>query len=442
MRRATIDRSQYSRVRATSEALCAPLAVEDFGVQPMDDASPPKWHLAHTTWFFETFLLKPFVPGYRSFDARYEYLFNSYYNGIGRPYPRPRRGLLSRPTVAEVYAYRHYVDDAMAALLERDDPAVAERLTLGLNHEQQHQELLLTDVKYNLGHNPLRPAYRSDLRDVGGGAPDGESPYRADRAASVVDPAGWVAFTGGVVEIGSAGTGFCFDNETPRHPVLLAPFALADRPVTNAEFLAFVEDAGYRRPELWLSDAWAALAGQAAPGEAAPGEAAAGPLYWFRDGSEWFEYRLSGPAPLVPGVPVTHVSFYEADAFARWSGCRLPTEPEWEHAAAAQPVAGHFADGDALHPLPAARPLAGAPLRALYGDVWEWTASPYVPYPGYRPLAGTLGEYNGKFMSNQLVLRGGSCATQPGHVRATYRNFFYPDDRWQFTGIRLAREST
>jgi len=408
-------------------------------VQPMDDASPPKWHLAHTTWFFETFLLKPFAAGYRPFDERYEYLFNSYYNGVGEPYPRPRRGMLSRPTVAEVYDYRRHVDEAMAPLLDADDPEVRARLELGLHHEQQHQELLVTDIKYILGSNPLLPAYRKDLRDSGAEAP----------AAGAAGPPGYVAFAGGIVEIGAPDAAFgdfCFDNERPRHQALLRPFALADRLVTNGEFLAFIEDGGYANPDLWLSDGWAALTGRKVPGDddSQPGAGAcAGPLYWFRRGARWFEYRLSGPAPLALELPVTHVNFYEADAFARWSGQRLPTEQEWEHAAVAQPLAGHFADGQVLHPQPAAAPgitAATAPLRQLFGDVWEWTASPYVPYPGYQPLPGTLGEYNGKFMSNQIVLRGGSCATRPGHVRASYRNFFYPGDQWQFTGIRLAHD--
>lgn len=445
------DHASFTRVRNASERLCAPLAIEDFGIQPMDDASPPKWHLAHTTWFFETFLLKSFLDGYRVFDERYEYLFNSYYNGIGELYPRPRRGMLSRPTVATVFDYRRHVDEAMGRLLEqRRDPELLARLMLGLHHEQQHQELLLTDIKYNLGTNPLLPAYRDDLRD------------RFAESGGSGRPRRRLAFDGGIVEIGAAasaaagaaaGAGpgaFCFDNEQPRHQVLLRPFELDDSPVSNGEFLEFIEDGGYARPELWLSDAWAALA--ALPpidgGDREPGAAPrAGPLYWYRRDGEWYQYRLSGPAPLDPDAPVVHVSFYEADAFARWAGARLPTEAEWEHAAGSQRVAGHFADGEALHPLPAvpapedAAPApVGGPLRQLYGDVWEWTSSPYGPYPGYRPLAGTLGEYNGKFMSNQLVLRGGSCATPPGHVRPTYRNFFYPGDQWQFSGLRLAHD--
>lgn len=397
----------------------------------MADASPPKWHLAHTTWFFETFLLKPFVPGYRAFDERFEYLFNSYYNGVGNPYPRARRGMLSRPTVAEIYDYRRHVDAAMTVLLDGpEDEEITARVVLGLHHEQQHQELLLTDLKYNLGTNPLQPAYRDDLRDryaeVGGAG-----------------TTGFVEFDGGIVDVGADGSTFCFDNEQPRHQVLLRPFALADAPVSSGEFLAFIDDGGYRRPELWLSDGWAHLK-TVAPldsDDALPSATPrAGPLYWTRRGSDWFEYRLSGPAPVDGSAPVSHVSFYEADAFARWAGARLPLEQEWEHAAARQTVAGNFADAEVLHPLPTPPADGAGALRQLYGDVWEWTASPYVPYPGYRTLPGTLGEYNGKFMSNQLVLRGGSCVTQPGHVRASYRNFFYPADNWQFTGIRLARD--
>ncbi|MFW6093255.1 MAG: ergothioneine biosynthesis protein EgtB [Pseudomonadota bacterium] len=426
---ATIDHSSYAAVRAASEALCAPLETDDYGVQPMDDASPPKWHLAHTTWFFETFLLKPLLPGYRAFDERFEFLFNSYYNGIGEQYPRPRRGVLSRPTVDAVYEYRRHVDAAMASLLERPEAETRARVELGLHHEQQHQELLLTDIKCILGTNPLLPAYRRDLATVPAGALD--------------DGGGFIEFDGGIISVGACGPeqAFCFDNELPRHDVLLRPFALADRLVSNGEFLAFVEDGGYRRPELWLSDGWAAMAGQPAVDapDRRPGVGPRpGPLYWYREDGEWFEYRLCGPAPLRYDLPVTHVSFYEADAFSRWAGCRLPTEHEWEVVACEQPVVGNFADAEVLHP----RLAAGGGRRPaqMFGDVWEWTASPYVAYPGYRPLPGTLGEYNGKFMSNQLVLRGGSCATPEGHVRPSYRNFFYPGDRWQFTGIRLAHD--
>ncbi len=427
----TILADDYRRIRQASEWLCQPLEPDDYGVQPMEDASPPKWHLAHTSWFFETFLLKVFARSYQPYHPRFEYLFNSYYNGVGQLYPRPRRGALSRPTTAEIYAYRHHVDRAMEPLLGAEDPAVMERIVLGLNHEQQHQELLLTDLKYNLGNNPLHPAYSPDLDD-------------RPRTAGSPGPLTFTAYDGGVVSIG-AQSAFCFDNEQPRHEVLLRPYELADRLITNEEYLAFIQDGGYGNPDLWLSEAWSIISSvdrRAADAEHPPAEARLSPLYWFRDGARWFEYRLSGPAPLIMNAPVVHVSFYEADAFARWRGCRLPTEQEWEHAAQALPVAGNFVEGRALHPLavdPAARLDVSGPAQ-MYGDVWEWTASPYVAYPGYRPLPGALGEYNGKFMSNQMVLRGGSCATPAGHVRSSYRNFFYPPDKWQFSGIRLARD--
>ncbi|MDE0350190.1 MAG: ergothioneine biosynthesis protein EgtB [Gammaproteobacteria bacterium] len=406
--------ARYAAVRQQTEMLCRPLAVDDYGVQPMDDASPPKWHLAHTTWFFETFLLKPFRERYRPFAEGFETLFNSYYNGVGQPFPRPRRGTLSRPTVEEVYAYRAHVDAAMRPLLARGDDEIRARVELGLHHEQQHQELIVTDLKVTLGGNPLRPAYRDDL----------------DRTACESRPATFVEFPEGFVEIGAIGAGFCFDNETPRHRVWLRPFAVADRLVTNVEYLAFMEDGGYRTPALWLSDGW----------DAVRRDAWEAPLYWYRDGGAWSEYRLSGPAPVDPHAPVTHVSFYEADAYARWAGARLPLEAEWESVAARygeEVPAGNFADGGRLHP----RTPVGSGMAQLFGDAWEWTSSAYVAYPGYRPLPGTLGEYNGKFMANQVVLRGGSCATPPGHVRATYRNFFHGPDRWQFTGIRLARDA-
>ncbi len=404
--------TDYRRVRKQTEALCLPLHVEDMGVQPMPDASPPKWHLAHTTWFFETFLLKPGLPGYRAFNAQFEYLFNSYYNAVGDQFPRAERGNLSRPTVAEVMAYREHVDDAMLALLDRGD-ADGDALTLGLHHEQQHQELMLTDLKYNLGRNPLFPAYRSDLATAEPGA---------------VEIPRFVEFDAADVAVGAEDDVFCFDNEQPRHRVHVLGFALADRVVTNDEYLAFIRDGGYRRPELWLSDAWSAL--QSGTREC--------PLYWFQRDGSWLEYTLGGLAPLNPAQPVTHVSFYEADAFARWSDARLPTEFEWERAAAGLPVEGNYVDSDFLTP----RPARGGGLKQMFGDVWEWTSSSYRPYPGYRPLAGAFGEYNGKFMSGQMVLRGGSCATPADHIRRTYRNFFYPPDQWQFSGIRLARDLT
>ena len=400
----------YAAVRAQSEALCEPLATEDYVVQPIVDASPPRWHLAHTTWFFETFLLKPFAHRYRPFDDAFEYLFNSYYNGVGNQFPRPLRGTLSRPTVAEVRRYREHVDAAMQPLLGREDATVQSRIELGLHHEQQHQELLLTDVKANLGLNPLKPAYRA----------------ASEPAAEIAPALAFEPFAAGMAEIGAAGKGFCFDNERPRHRVWLHDFALANRLVTNAEYAAFIDDGGYDAPALWLSEGWAWRSEHDVHA----------PMYWRRVDGAWLEYRLDGgERPVEDDAPVTHVSYFEADAYARWAGARLPTEAEWEVAAAGNPVHGTFAP-NAVHPR-AAQGNGG--LLQVFGDCWEWTSSAYGPYPGFTPLAGTLGEYNGKFMSSQNVLRGGSCATPQGHVRATYRNFFYPKDRWQFTGIRLAK---
>jgi ergothioneine biosynthesis protein EgtB len=410
----------YAAVRRFSVALCAPLATEDYGVQPMDDASPPKWHLAHTTWFFETFILKALDPTHAPYDPAYEYLFNSYYNGVGEPYPRSRRGLLSRPTVAAIQDYRRVIDERMAALLSRydslhetDQNILLQRLELGLHHEQQHQELLLTDIKYNFGNNPLYPVY-------GGG------PALQDAVANDLN---FHEFAGGVVPIGAESeSAFAFDNERPRHDVLVHPFALADRLVTNADYLAFVNQGGYENPQHWLSEGWALVtAGQMKS-----------PLYWQQRDGEWFEYRLDGLHPLQGHLPVVHVSAHEAYAYATWADCRLPTEFEWECAAENVPLEGTFVDAQCFHPNSC--PSANGSIRQLYGDVWQWTSSSYGPYPGYQPLAGTLGEYNGKFMSSQLVLRGGSCATSRDHMRKSYRNFFYPADRWQFSGIRLARD--
>ena len=400
----------YSTVRAQSLALCRPLAPDDYGVQPILDASPPKWHLAHTTWFFETFLLRAFVHDYKPFHPAFEVLFNSYYEGVGEQFPRPLRGTLSRPTVTEVMDYRAHVDEAMAKLVDSDDPLVQDRIELGLHHEQQHQELLVTDLKANLGLNPLKPPYR-----------EGGDATLHDAEKRIV----FVEFPGGVKEVGAHfGDGFRFDNECPRHKVYLDDFALADRLVTNAEYAEFIAGGGYDSPALWLSEGWA---WRRENGVEAP-------MYWRRDGG-WHEYRLDGERPLLDRTPVTHVSYYEADAYARWAGARLATEMEWEVVAAGQPVQGNFADGG-LHPEAARR----AGMAQVFGDCWEWTSSAYGPYPGFRPLGGTLGEYNGKFMSSQMVLRGGSCATPVGHIRLSYRNFFYPKDRWQFTGIRLAKD--
>jgi ergothioneine biosynthesis protein EgtB len=407
--------ARYVAVRAQTERLAEPLEAEDMVVQSMPDVSPTRWHLAHTTWFFETFVLRRVRPAEPVFHPAYERLFNSYYNAVGNPFPRPRRGLLSRPTVAEVLRYRRHVDERIRAWLEAStapDATALSVLELGLNHEQQHQELILTDIQHVLAQNPLRPVYR---------AADAPTP------GASAGPAAWVPFPGGEARIGHGGTGFCFDNEQPRHRVLLEDHELAARPVTNGEYLAFVEAGGYRDPLLWLSEGWAAV--QAGGWEA--------PLYWEREGGVWHRFSLGGFSPVRAEDPVTHVSLYEADAYARWAGARLPTEAEWEHAAQGLDTRGSFLEGGALEPR-AARD-DGAGLRQMFGDVWEWTSSAYAAYPGYRPAAGALGEYNGKFMCNQHVLRGGSCATPAGHVRPTYRNFFPASARWQFTGIRLAR---
>ncbi len=406
--------ARYAEVRRASEILCQPLAPDDYGLQGMPDTSPPKWHLAHTTWFFETFLLKPFLPGYRPFHPQFEHLFNSYYEQVGAPFPRPQRGLLSRPTTEEIYRYRAAIDAAMASLIadadEKHWAEVAARATLGCHHEEQHQELLLTDIKYNLSINPLRPAYRANLPQP---------------PATNIVALDWIEHPAGVREIGHDGAGFAFDNEGPRHRVLLPDYALAARLVTNDEYLAFIEAGGYARAEHWLADGW----------RAARERQWQAPLYWERIDGHWWHYTLAGLRPLNESAPVCHVSFYEADAYVRWAGKRWPTEAEWEVAAHTEPVRGNLRESGYLHPAPAA---SGA--NQFFGDAWEWTASSYAPYPGYRPASGALGEYNGKFMVNQLVLRGGSCVTPAGHMRASYRNFFYPADRWQFSGIRLAQD--
>jgi ergothioneine biosynthesis protein EgtB len=404
---------RYPRVREVSLEICSPLEIEDYVVQSMPDASPAKWHLAHTSWFFEQFLLRPLLPGYRPFRDGFEYLFNSYYQSVGPMHLRPERGLLTRPTVQEVFAYREHVDEHMQKLLEtrEDDEQVASLVRLGLNHEQQHQELLFTDIKHLLSKNPLLPAYSRRPQLVA--------------EVQTSGPLQFLSFEGGVREIGATGKGFCFDNETPRHRTLVEPYALGDRLVTNGEYLQFIRDGGYRRAELWLSDGWSTVMQ----------EGWTRPLYWAPELDA--EFTLQGLQPLDPAAPVCHLSYYEADAFARWAGARLPTEAEWELAAEGLPVRGNLLKADVLAPLPAGEQ---AGLKQMFGDVWEWTASPYVAYPGYRPPAGALGEYNGKFMCNQLVLRGGSCVTPADHIRGTYRNFFYPQARWQFMGVRLARD--
>jgi len=404
---------RYQEVRAQSESLCAPLETEDYVIQSTPDVSPPKWHLAHTSWFFETFLLTPFLPGYQPFHPQFVYLFNSYYEAVGPRHRRDRRGVLSRPTVREVAAYRAYVDEHMQTLAERiGEPSWAEAgtlLELGLHHEQQHQELLVTDIKHILATNPLRPAYTAP----GGAAPPSEAP-----------PLRWRASDGGMREIGHAGPGFAFDNELPRHPVYLQPHRLASRLVTNGEYREFMEAGGYEEPQHWLSEGWRMVQEQ---GWTAP-------LYWERRDEAWEMTTLTGVRPVAESEPVCHVSYFEADAYARWAGKRLPTEAEWECAAAGLEIEGNFLEAGRWHPALAPH----GEMSQLYGDVWEWTQSPYLGYPGFRSAPGAVGEYNGKFMCNQWVLRGGSCATPRSHIRPTYRNFFPADARWQFTGIRLA----
>lgn len=407
----------YDAVRLLTEKLCLPLVTEDFVVQSMPDVSPTKWHLAHTSWFFETFILKPHAKGYTEFDGHFGYLFNSYYNTIGDRHCRQNRGQLSRPTVDQVYAYRAHIDEHMRRLLR--DAAGTELMEtlqplveIGLHHEQQHQELMLTDIKHVFWVNPLRPAYR---------------PHQ-EQASKSLPAANWIAFNAGIREIGHDGSGFAFDNESPRHPEYIASFELASRLVTNWEFKEFIDDGGYDKAEYWLSQGWATV----------KAEEWRAPLYWIRDEGGWLNHTMSGLRPVADHEPVTHVSLFEADAFARWAGARLPTEAEWESAAAnLNPTRGTFVESEAFHPSIA---TGSRGLEQMFGDVWQWTGSSYLAYPGYRRPAGALGEYNGKFMCNQFVLRGGSVATSRTHIRRTYRNFFPPDARWQFTGIRLARD--
>jgi ergothioneine biosynthesis protein EgtB len=423
----------YDAVRRQTEALCTPLVPEDYVIQPMPDASPTKWHLAHTTWFFEQFLLTPHLPGYRAFHPRFAYLFNSYYVTIGERHCRPKRGLLSRPTVAEVFEYRAHVDRHMREFLGNLSGAHANELRnvieIGLNHEQQHQELMLTDIKYTFAVNPLYPVYR-------------ERPAPSDRSsAHAAIPHRLIRFDEGVRWIGHEGDAFAYDNEQPRHRVFVDAFELGSRLVTNGEFKAFITDGGYRRADLWLSEGWNTV--QARQWDC--------PLYWEPNGSGgWRHFTLSGIREVDDAEPVTHVSYFEADAYARWAGARLATEAEWEVASENLPIEGTFVDSERFHPAPAqpSPPTAvdglsdqrGESPTQMLGDVWQWTRSQYLSYPGYVAPPGALGEYNGKFMCNQFVLRGASCATPKSHARATYRNFFPPDARWQFSGVRLARD--
>jgi ergothioneine biosynthesis protein EgtB len=401
-------RERYLEIRNTSLQITEPFSAEDQMLQSMPDCSPAKWHLAHTTWFFETFILSPYTSGYKPFDPRYKQLFNSYYKQLGSHPYRGARGLMSRPGLDEIHAYRAHVDKTMLRHLEVPDERTAALVEVGLNHEQQHQELILTDIKHALWSMPLRPQH------VGG-------PRRLKDA----EPLEWLEFDGGIREIGYEGSGFSFDNETPRHQVLLTPFKLASRLVTNDEYMEFMSDGGYRRPELWLSDGWDTVCAQAWKS----------PFYWEDHDGRWFDFSYDGMREIDPTAPVCHVSYYEADAFAHWSNARLPREEEWEVAASQVSTHGMFLESEKLRPQPA----SGAGLQQMFGDVWEWTASPYLAYPGFTPAAGAIGEYNGKFMCNQFVLRGGSCATPESHIRASYRNFFPPHVRWQFMGIRLAK---
>ena len=418
---------KYQGIRGQSNALCHPLEIEDYVIQTMPDVSPPKWHLAHTSWFFETLILQPYLAGYQVYNRYFAYLFNSYYESLGEKYPRPQRGLLSRPAVSEVYAYRAYVDEAMLRLLSQQNHAhytdIVKLSVLGMQHEQQHQELLLTDIKHILANNPLPCVYRQSSLT------QGDKPQLE-----------WLHFAEGVYHIGrQAGQGlddFCYDNETPQHKVYLQDFKIRSHPVLNGEYMEFVDAGGYRDPEYWLSDAWKCVAQQGWEK----------PLYWLEQDGKRYQYSLSGIHPLDEYAPVCHVSFYEAAAFARWRAARLASEAEWEVAAQQASLVGHFADSGVYHPLAASctdkitNVDSVSPLKQMFGDVWEWTQSAYSAYPGYRQSQGALGEYNGKFMSNQMVLRGGSCATPQQHIRRSYRNFFYPADRWQFSGFRLVED--
>lgn len=417
----------FRRVRSTMESACRPLSPEDMQVQSMPDASPAKWHLAHTSWFFENFVLADPVFGkYDPFDPNFNYLFNSYYEAVGVRHPRPKRGLLTRPSIDRVTQYRKYVDatlvDWVSDLSETDFDRLRPVIELGINHEQQHLELLYTDIKHAFAQNPLRPAYREPIGRRDSDLVDTATRQDRNRIAT----SNWLDFDAGVYHCGHTGSAFAFDNEVPRHRVFLEPFQLASRLVTCSEYIEFIADGGYARPELWLSDGWAAK----------QLHQWALPLYWEKDHDALHVFTLDGMRPVCPSEPVCHVSFYEADAYARWAKARLPTEQEWEVACDERSVAGNLLEENRLHPAPLSTDES---LAQMFGDVWEWTQSAYSPYPGFRQAAGALGEYNGKFMCNQMVLRGGSCVTPKTHIRSTYRNFFPPEARWQFTGIRLAR---
>lgn len=435
---------RYRRIRDDSERLCEPLVVEDYGIQTMPEVSPPKWHIAHTSWFFETLLLKPFIQGYQAFNPLFAHLFNSYYDTLGSYHPRPERGLLSRPTVDEVYTYRAHVDEQMAELLAQTNHPqwheVAMRTELGLNHEQQHQELMLTDIKHIFAYNPLQPAYRELPLPAGplstGPLSTGSVSTKPLSAKQAPQPE-WIEFEGGIKSIGHKGAGFAFDNEQPRHQVYLNDFRLASRLVTNGEYIEFMNSGCYQQPQYWLSDAWKIILQQHWQA----------PLYWQQIGSEWWQMTLAGLRKVDLQAPVCHVSYYEASAYALWAGKRLPGEAEWELAASNLDVEGNLREAGFLQPAPAHSASLPSisknnqqPLLQMYGDVWEWTQSPYMPYPGYQPPEGSLAEYNGKFMSSQMVLRGGSCVTPSDHIRPEYRNFFYPHERWQFSGLRLAED--
>jgi ergothioneine biosynthesis protein EgtB len=404
---------QYKKARAETERLCKPLEVDDFNIQTMPDVSPVKWHIAHVSWFFETFVLMPHLKGYQAFHPQFKHIFNSYYEMVGSFHPRPQRGFLNRPTLEQVWAYRKYVDEAMLELLnDVEHPQVEEiwmRTNVGINHEQQHQELMLTDILHVFASNPLKPAYQK----------------QAPAVAESANPTQWLEQGAGITEIGHYGPDFCYDNETPRHKTYLQDFRIADRAVTNAEYIEFIEAGAYRQSQHWLSDGWKTI--QQNKWQA--------PLYWQKEGGQWWQMSLNGYHPLDENAPVTHISFYEADAYAHWAGKRLPTEAEWESVATQYDIAGNFRESGCLQ-----SQVQNNQLQPFYGDVWEWTQSAYAPYPGYKALPGALGEYNGKFMASQFVLRGGSCFTPREHIRSTYRNFFYPKDQWQCSGFRLAED--